>query len=213
MQYRTDPASGNRLSALGLGCMRFPGYQLGRPDAKAAQDIISRAVEQGINYLDTAYLYPGQLRLAWEWCSKSLACATRSLSQPSFPMPRASALRILIGSLTSSSKRLRTDHIDYYLMHNITSPAQWERVAALGIKDWIARQKREGRIRQIGSSYHGSADDFPRMLDAYDWDFVQVQYNYANVTLPGGDCRRDGGSCSRPCRVRDGTAPGRAFGR
>ena len=56
MQYRTDPASGNRLSALGLGCMRFPGYQLGRPDAKAAQDIISRAVEQGINYLDTAYL-------------------------------------------------------------------------------------------------------------------------------------------------------------
>ena len=58
MQYRVDPKSGNRISALGLGCMRFPGAP-GRPDAKAADAIISRAVERGINYLDTAYLYPG----------------------------------------------------------------------------------------------------------------------------------------------------------
>ena len=58
MQYRVDPKSGNRISALGLGCMRFPGAP-GRPDAKTADAIISRAVEQGINYLDTAYLYPG----------------------------------------------------------------------------------------------------------------------------------------------------------
>ena len=63
--------------------------------------------------------------------------------------------------------RLRTDHIDYYLMHNITSPAQWERVVALGIEDWIAHQKAAGRIRQIGFSYHGSAADFLTMLDAY----------------------------------------------
>ena len=58
MQYRVDPKSGNRISALGLGCMRFPGAP-GHPDAKTADAIISRAVEQGINYLDTAYLYPG----------------------------------------------------------------------------------------------------------------------------------------------------------
>lgn len=58
VQYRVDPKSGNRISALGLGCMRFPGAP-GHPDAKTADAIISRAVEQGINYLDTAYLYPG----------------------------------------------------------------------------------------------------------------------------------------------------------
>lgn len=58
VQYRVDPKSGNRISALGLGCMRFPGAP-GRPDAKTADAIISRAVEQGINYLDTAYLYLG----------------------------------------------------------------------------------------------------------------------------------------------------------
>ena len=58
-------------------------------------------------------------------------------------------------------------------MHNITSPAQWERVVALGIEDWIAHQKAAGRIRQIGFSYHGSAADFLTMLDAYDWDFAR----------------------------------------
>ena len=59
MQYRIDPKSGNRISALGLGCMRIPGFALGKPDARAAASIISAAVEAGINYLDTAYLYPG----------------------------------------------------------------------------------------------------------------------------------------------------------
>ena len=83
-------------------------------------------------------------------------------------------------------RRLRTDHIDYYLMHNITSPAQWERVVALGIEDWIARQKAAGRIRQIGFSYHGSAADFLTMLDAYDWDFCQIQYNYAGERYQAG---------------------------
>lgn len=59
MQYRIDPKSGNKVSALGLGCMRFPGYQVGRPDVASARRIISRALERGVNYLDTAYLYPG----------------------------------------------------------------------------------------------------------------------------------------------------------
>ena len=83
-------------------------------------------------------------------------------------------------------RRLRTDHIDYYLMHNITSPAQWERVCELGIEDWIARQKATGRIRQIGFSFHGSSVDFPVLLDAYDWDFCQIQYNYANEHYQAG---------------------------
>ena len=184
MQYRMDPASGNRLSALGLGCMRFPGYQLGRPDAKAAQDIISRAVEQGINYLDTAYLYPGN-----EACV-GMALEKLGLRDKVFiatKLPHASCKRTedFDRFFNEQLKRLRTDHIDYYLMHNITSPAQWERVAALGIKDWIARQKRE-EYSADRFSYHGSADDFPRMLDAYDWDFVQVQYNYANERYQAG---------------------------
>ena len=81
---------------------------------------------------------------------------------------------------------MRTDRIDYYLIHNITSPAQWTRLVGLGIEAWIARQKAAGRIGAIGFSYHGSAGDFSLVLDAYDWDFCQIQYNYANEHYQAG---------------------------
>ncbi len=152
MQYRVDPKSGNRISALGLGCMRFPGAP-GHPDAKTADAIISRAVEQGINYLDTAYLYPGN-----EVCVgaslERLGLRDRVLLATKLPHASCKCAEDFDRFFDEQLHRLRTDHIDYYLMHNITSPAQWERVVALGIEDWIAHQKAAGRIRQIGFSYH-----------------------------------------------------------
>lgn len=185
MQYRIDPKGGNRLSALGLGCMRFPGFATGHPDAHAADAIIARAVERGINYLDTAYLYPG-----------NEACVGASLERLGLrnrvflasKLPHASCKRTedFDRFFDEQLRRLRTDHIDYYLMHNITAPAQWERLRALGIEGWIARQRAAGRIRQIGFSYHGNAADFLTMLDAYDWDFCQIQYNYAGERYQAG---------------------------
>ncbi len=185
MQVRIDPKSGNRISALGLGCMRFPGFALGKPDPRAARAIIERAVERGINYLDTAYLYPGNesavgAALAQAGVRERVFLATK--------LPHASCKRAedFDGFFDEQLRRLRTDHIDYYLLHNITSPAQWERVRALGIEDWIARKKASGAIRAIGFSFHGSTDDFPVLLDAYDWDFCQIQYNYVNERYQAG---------------------------
>lgn len=185
MQFRTDPKSGNRISALGLGCMRFPGFALGKPDPRAARSIIERAVERGVNYLDTAYLYPGNesavgAALAQDGLRERVFLATK--------LPHASCKRTedFDRFFDEQLRRLRTDHIDYYLLHNITSPAQWERVRALGIEDWIARKKASGAIRSIGFSFHGSTDDFPVLLDAYDWDFCQIQYNYVNERYQAG---------------------------
>lgn len=185
MQVRIDPKSGNRISALGLGCMRFPGFALGKPDPRAARAIIERAVERGINYLDTAYLYPGNesavgAALAQAGVRDRVFLATK--------LPHASYKRAedFDRFFDEQLRRLRTDHIDYYLLHNITSPAQWERVRALGIEDWIARKKASGAIRAIGFSFHGSTDDFPVLLDAYDWDFCQIQYNYVNERYQAG---------------------------
>ena len=165
--------------------MRFPGFALGRPDPKAADAIISRAVERGITYLDTAYLYPG-----------NEACVGASLKRLGLRDQVAVATKLPHASCRVAAdfdrffdeqlRRLQTDHIDYYLMHNITSPAQWERVCALGIEAWIERQKRAGRIGEVGFSYHGSAGDFTRMLDAYAWDFCQIQYNYLNEHYQAG---------------------------
>lgn len=185
MQYRIDPKSGNKVSALGLGCMRFPGYQVGRPDVTSARRIISRALERGVNYLDTAYLYPGNEEVVGVVLDELGARESVFLATK---LPHASCKRAedFDRFFDEQLRRLRTDHIDYYLIHNVTSPSQWERVCALGIEDWIARQKRSGRIRQIGFSFHGSAGDFPVMLDAFAWDFCQVQYNYANEYYQAG---------------------------
>ena len=185
MQYRIDPKTGTRISALGLGCMRFPRTPLGTPDASAARAIISRAVELGVNYLDTAYLYPGN-----EACVgaalEELGLRERVLLATKLPHASCRAPEDFDRFFQTQLKRLRTDRIDYYLLHNVTGFEQWERLRALGIEAWIARQKAAGRVGAIGFSYHGSAGDFPRLLDAFDWDFCQIQYNYANETYQAG---------------------------
>lgn len=184
MQYRVNPRNGERISALGLGCMRFPGA-LGRPDARRARDIIARAVERGINYLDTAYLYPGN-----EACVgaalEELGARDRVLIATKLPHGSVRAAADLDRIFNEQLRRLRTDRVDYYLVHNVTSPAQWERLCELGFEDWAARQRAAGRIRQVGFSYHGSEGDFPVVLDAYDWDFCQIQYNYVGERYQAG---------------------------
>ena len=184
MQYRVNPRNGERISALGLGCMRFPGA-LGRPDARRARDIIARALERGINYLDTAYLYPGN-----EACVgaalEELGARDRVLIATKLPHGSVRRAEDLDRIFDEQLRRLRTDRVDYYLVHNVTSPAQWEHLCELGFEEWVARQREAGRIRQIGFSYHGSAGDFAVVLDAYDWDFCQIQYNYVGERYQAG---------------------------
>jgi hypothetical protein len=82
--------------------------------------------------------------------------------------------------------RLKTDYIDYYLMHMLTDTDTWEKLKALGIADWIDEKKKSGEIRNIGFSYHGNTDMFIKLLDAYDWDFCQIQYNYLDEHSQAG---------------------------
>lgn len=185
MQYRVNPRNGDRISALGLGCMRLPGAALGRPDPRAARELIARAVGRGINYLDTAYLYPGN-EAAVGAALGELGLRDRVLLATKLPHASVKRPEDLDRFFDEQLRRLRTDHVDYYLMHNITSPAQWERLQGLGAGEWLARQKAEGRIRQAGFSYHGSAGDFAAVLDAYDWDFCQIQYNYTGERYQAG---------------------------
>ena len=185
MQYRVNPRNGERISALGLGCMRMPGAALGRPDARAARELIARAVELGVNYLDTAYLYPGN-EAAVGAALEDLGLRDRVLVATKLPHASVKRPEDFDRFFDEQLRRLRTDRVDYYLMHNVTSPAQWERLRALGVEAWVARQKAAVRIGQIGFSYHGSAGDFPVLLDAFDWDFCQIQYNYAGETYQAG---------------------------
>jgi len=183
MNYRKDKY-GNPLSILGFGCMRLPG-KLGRIDMDAAEKQIMAAIEHGVNYFDTAYIYPGSEAALGEILEKNHARDRVNIATklPHYLIRSREGLDKLFGE---ELKRLRTDHIDYYLMHMLTDCATWERLKALGILEWIEEKKASGAIRQVGFSYHGNTDAFCALLDAYDWDFCLVQYNYMDEHTQAG---------------------------
>lgn len=179
MQYRIDTKNGAGLSALGFGCMRFPG-NAGGIDIDASEKLVLSAVEQGINYFDTAYLYNGSEKALSEIFKRNPGLRERINLATKLPMVRCERAEDFDKYLNRSLERLGTDHVEYYLIHNVTSAAAWDKLEQLGIEDWVRRQKEAGRIGNIGFSYHGPEVDFPELLDSYDWDFCQIQYNYMN---------------------------------
>ena len=185
MQYRIDPKTGNRISQLGFGCMRFPSKTPGIIDEKASEKLILRALEGGVNYFDTAYLYPGSEEALGRIMQRN-GIRERMLVATKLPQYNCRKPEDLDRFFGISLKRLQTGYVDYYLIHNVTSYSQWENLLSLGIEDWIARKKESGTIRSLGFSFHGSLDEFTKLIDAYDWDFVQIQYNYANEHYQAG---------------------------
>ena len=183
MQYRND-RYGNPISALGFGCMRFTRKDGSFDVAKAEKEVL-RAVELGVNYFDTAYLYVGNEACLGEILSRNhlrekVHIATKL---PQYKIASAEAIEFCF---QEELRRLQTDYIDYYLLHMLTDIASWERLEKLGIRDWIARKKQEGAIRQIGFSFHGNTEMFLKILNAYDWDFCQIQYNYMDENAQAG---------------------------
>ena len=183
MNYRKDKY-GRDLSILGYGCMRFP-RKGSATDLEQTEAQILRAIELGINYFDTAYVYPGSEQTLGRILHKN---GLRDKVYVATKLPH-----YLIKSRENAEKmfkeelaRLQTDHVDYYLMHMLTDPDTWQRLVDLGIKDWIEEKKALGQIGQIGFSYHGNSETFCRLLDCYDWEFCQIQYNYMDEHSQAG---------------------------
>jgi predicted aldo/keto reductase-like oxidoreductase len=183
MNYRKDKY-GRDLSILGYGCMRFP-RKGSATDLEQTEAQILRAIELGINYFDTAYVYPGSEQTLGKILHKN---GLRDKVYVATKLPH-----YLIKSRENAEKmfkeelaRLQTDHVDYYLMHMLTDPDTWQRLVDLGIKDWIEEKKALGQIGQIGFSYHGNSETFCRLLDCYDWEFCQIQYNYMDEHSQAG---------------------------
>lgn len=183
MQYRNDKY-GNPISQLGYGCMRFTKKGAAIDFEKAEAEIL-HGVESGINYYDTAYLYPGNEECLGRIVEKNglrekIKIATKL---PQYMMKSSANIE---KTFREELKRLRTDYIDYYLMHMFTDPNEWEHLKSIGIEDFIKRHQEDGSIRQIGFSYHGNSELFLKILDAYDWDFCQIQYNYLDEHSQAG---------------------------
>ncbi len=183
MKYRKD-RNGNDISLLGYGCMRFSRKGGGIDIDKAEKEIL-KAYEAGVNYFDTAYIYPGSEAALGTILTRN---KIRDKVNIATKLPQ-----YLIRSRQSAEKyfleeleRLQTDRIDYYLMHMLTDIKAWENLVNIGIRDWIDEKKQNGQIRNIGFSFHGNTDMFLTILNAYDWDFCQIQYNYMDETSQAG---------------------------
>ena len=174
----------NGYSILGYGCMRFTrsGSSL---DFDKAEKEFMRAYEMGVNYFDTAYIYPGSEELVGRIIEKNgirdkIRLATKL---PQYLIRNRAGLDKYF---EEELKRLRTDYVDNYLMHHMTDINQWEKLKELGIEEWIAEKKKSGQIRNIGFSFHGNTNSFKQILNAYDWDFCLVQYNYFDEFTQAG---------------------------
>ena len=183
MQYRLD-RYGNPLSVLGYGCMRFT-QTAGKIDLAKTEQEILEAYRGGVNYFDTAYIYPGSEAalgeiLARNGIREQVNIATKL---PHYLLKKPDQME---SYFSEELRRLKTDHVDYYLMHMLTDTKTWQRLIDLGIKDWLEEKKKSGAIRQVGFSYHGNSDMFCRLLEVYDWDFCQIQYNYLDENSQAG---------------------------
>lgn len=183
MQYRAD-RYGNPISILGYGCMRFT-TSAGKVDVNKAEKEILEAYRAGVNYFDTAYVYPGSEAALGEILARSgirekVNIATKL---PHYLIKKPESMEAYF---SEELRRLKTDHVDYYLMHMLTDVKTWDRLVGLGIVDWLAEKKKSGQIRQVGFSYHGNSDMFCNLLEVYDWDFCQIQYNYLDENSQAG---------------------------
>ena len=185
MLYRKVPKNGDELSILGFGAMRLP-QRLNRIDEKSAAPLIYHAIDQGLNYVDTAWPYHGGQSepfvgkiLSVDGYRDKIKLATKL---PHWQTKNSTDMHDI---LNKQLERLRTDHIDYYLVHNLNG-ASWKRAREKGVIEFLDQALESGKILNAGFSYHGMAMDFNAIVDDYDWTFCQMQYNYLDTQSQGG---------------------------
>lgn len=183
MQYRSD-RRGNPISVLGYGCMRFT-QTAGKIDLAKTEKEILEAYRGGVNYFDTAYIYPGSEAALGEILARNRIRDKVNIATklPHYLLKKPEQVEAYF---SEELRRLQTDHVDYYLMHMLTDTKTWQRLVDLGILSWLEEKKKSGAIRQVGFSYHGNSDMFCKLLDVYDWDFCQIQYNYLDENSQAG---------------------------
>ncbi|MCP3924717.1 MAG: aldo/keto reductase [Desulfobacterales bacterium] len=185
MLYREVPKNGDKLSILGFGAMRLP-TRVAQINEKLAEKQILYSIDKGVNYLDTAVPYHN---------GKSEPFLGKVLSKNGYrdkvkiatklPHWSTNSVAEMEKALSEQLDKLRTDRIDYYLIHNLNG-ITWEIAKNNGVLDFLDRSLASGKILNAGFSYHGLADDFTQVVDDYDWTFCQIQYNFLDTKNQAG---------------------------
>jgi len=167
--------------------MCFPGT-LGVTDMQKTEELIMHSIKMGVNYFDTAWIYRGNEEVLGSILHKNnvrdkVYIATKL---PLIMLKDKFDTADFDKYLSQSLERLKTNYIDYYLLHMITDIDQWNKLKKAGIENWIAQKKDSGQIKQIGFSFHGSGSEFLKVIDDYDWELALIQYNYFDENFQAG---------------------------
>ena len=185
MQYREVPKNGDKLSVLGYGCMRLP-VRMQSINQKLAEKQLLYAMDQGVNYFDTAVPYHngksepflGKV-LSKNGCRDKIKIATK------LPHWRTDSKADMDRMLDAQLSKLKTDRIDYYLVHGLSGEL-WEAAKRNGVIEFLDDALKKGKIINAGFSFHGLAEEFNGIVDDYDWTFCQIQYNYLDTQNQAG---------------------------
>ena len=185
MLYREVPKNGDKLSVLGYGCMRLP-VRMNSINQKLAEKQIMYALDQGVNYFDTAAPYHngksepflGKV-LSNNGCRDKVKIATK------LPHWRTNSKKDMAKVLDGQLSKLKTDRIDYYLVHGVNGEL-WKTAKRNGVIEFLDDSLKKGKIINAGFSFHGLAEEFNGIVDDYDWTFCQIQYNYLDTKNQAG---------------------------
>lgn len=187
MQYRYFTNDRLKVSQLGFGCMRFPilDNDSGKIDEELASQMLHYAIDNGVNYIDTAYPY--HKGNSEEFVGKALKNGYREKVYLATKLPvwLVNCYDDFEKYLDEQLERLQTDHIDFYLLHAL-SEGRWNTIYDLKVLNFLDEAKRKGKIKYAGFSFHDSLDVFKNIVDSYSWDFCQIQLNYMDRQYQAG---------------------------
>ena len=185
MLYRRMNQTDAKLSILGFGCMRLPQTTNCNIDEPRATKMVRYAIDHGINYFDTAYVYhngesePFLGRALSDGYREKVHLATK------LPVWDVQSQNDMDRILNEQLLRLNTDHIDFYLLHGL-GKTSWINMVNLNVGEFLDQAIADGRIRRAGFSFHDEVKVFKEIVDDYDWTFAQIQYNYMDEEYQAG---------------------------
>ncbi len=188
MKMRRIEKLGIEVSAFGIGCMRFPmttvdGVEM--VDESISTPAIRYAIDNGVNYVDTAYVYSNQKNETMLGHALRDGYREKVYVATKLPTWACNTREDMDRILDESLSRLETEWIDFYLIHAVNKDS-WKKMYDLGVLEFLDKAKASGKIKYACFSFHDNYDTFKEILEAYDWDMCQIQFNFMDVENQAG---------------------------